>query len=179
LGGNVSRFGEALQFVLAQEGAGQAPGDVPTAWGVTQGVYDTWRQAHGLPSLDVHHADPSELSRLYDELYWGPARCEDLPAPLDLLHFDTAVNLGVGTAARMLQTALNLNAVDGIVGPRTIRAAADAAAQEADTKALSIVYARYCNLRVMRYITLAQSQPAKRAYLRGWLHRVSRLLAQV
>jgi lysozyme family protein len=65
---------------------------------------------------------------------------------LALFHFDTAVNMGVGTAARMLQTALGVDA-DGEIGPITL-----ATASRADPPR---VLAAYAALRRTRYRSLS------------------------
>lgn len=82
-----------------------------------------------------------------------------LPPPLALFHFDTAVNQGVGAAARMLQQALSV-IVDGEIGPITL-----AAASSCDTAS---ALDRYANLRRDRYRAL----PAFWRFGKGWLARV-------
>lgn len=80
-----------------------------------------------------------------------------------LFHFDTTVNIGVGTAARMLQTALGVDA-DGEIGPITL-----AAASQADPPR---VLAAYAALRRTRYRSLLTF----RRFGRGWFARVDRTL---
>lgn len=169
----VGRFEECLDFVLDREGRtdSEPAGDPNTNWGITQAVYDEFRRVRNLPTQDVDKADPMELKSVYAEVFWYPAKCDEMPAPLDLLHFDTAVNNGVATANRMLQTALNVGIVDGVMGPRTM-----AAVKAADP---SVTYARYCNLRITRYIVISASKPQLRRDFRGWLHRVGYLLLKV
>lgn len=169
----MSRFDECLEFVLDHEGrtTAEASGDINTSFGITQPVYDEWRRARQLPEQNVDLGTPEEFRAIYLERYWVPAKCSDIPAPLDLIHFDSAVNLGLGTANRMLQTALNVGIVDGVIGPRTI-----GAAKLADPYTIA---ARYCNLRVTRYIVISQTKPQLKKFLRGWLHRVGDLLKVV
>ena len=45
---------------------------------------------------------------LYRRDYWNPVHGTDLPASLALLVFDAAVNQGTGTAARLLQKAVDV-----------------------------------------------------------------------
>ena len=63
--------------------------------------------------------DTATVRKIYHANYWRPASCPDLPAPIALFHFDTAVNQGTGRATRFLQTALGVE-VDGEIGPITL-----------------------------------------------------------
>jgi len=164
------RFDECLSFVLDHEGrtSSEVLGDVNTSFGITQPTYDAYRLAKGLPKQDVDIGDEKEFREIYETAYWTASRADQLPEPLDLLHFDSSVNLGVPTANRMLQTALNMGIIDGVVGSRTLNAA-----KAAD---VLVTFARYCNLRVTRYIVISASKPQLRKAVRGWLHRVGDLL---
>lgn len=167
------RFSECLDFVLDREGrtTAEATGDLDTSFGVTQPVYDAYRKEKGLPLQDVDLGTAAEFEDIYRVNYWLASLANQLPAPLDLLHFDSAVNLGVATANRMLQTALNMGLVDGVVGSRTLNAV-----KLADPL---VTCARYCNLRVTRYIVVSASKPQLRKFFRGWLHRMGYLLLAV
>ena len=48
---------------------------------------------------------PEGAAPIYRRLYWRLAGCGDLPPGLDLMVFDTAVNMGVGEARRLLRAA--------------------------------------------------------------------------
>jgi lysozyme family protein len=41
----------------------------------------------------------------FDELYWTPAGCDSLAWPVDIIHFDTSVNMGQGVAASLLSAS--------------------------------------------------------------------------
>ena len=164
----------ALAHVLEMEGGySDDPADPggPTNQGITladyaefvgQPVRDDTRNAlvAGLKQI------PADTVRsIYLQSYWGPAGCAQMPAPFAFFHFDTAVNMGVGTAARMLQTAAGC-AVDGEVGPVTLAALA----QAVPTKTL----VSYADLRRRRY----RSLPTFARFGRGWLTRVDTTLAR-
>jgi lysozyme family protein len=89
--------------------------------GVTQKVYDAWRKRQGLPVRDVKRLDDTELHRIYESGYWIPPHCDRLARQLDLVHFDTAVNMGPGRAVRFLQKAAGCG-VDGDFGSQTEKA---------------------------------------------------------
>lgn len=167
----MSRFDECLTFVLTREGGfvndPADPGGA-TNQGVTQAVYDQWRRDRSQAEQSVSSISPSEVAAIYHERYWTPARCAEMPKPIDLFHFDAAVNNGVGTANRMLQTCLNQNIIDGIIGPRTL---ANLAANDPN-----VLAGRYANQRITRYIVLSMTNPSLKKFLKGWLRRVGALL---
>ena len=109
---------------------------------------------------------PEQAISIYATHYWEPAKCPALPANLALVHFDAAVNCGVGQAARFLQHAVGVT-VDGIVGPLTIAAA---------WKAPEAIGA-YFSVREAFYRRLAQANPAEGVFLQGWLNRLANLKA--
>jgi len=169
----MARFFDCLDFVLECEGGftddPADPGGL-TKYGVTQAVYDEWRDKQSLPHQTVRLIEAKEAQSLYKTLYWDKAKCGVLPQPLDLLHFDSAVNLGVGTANKLLQTALGMVAIDGVLGPQT--------AMALERANPLVTFARYANTRILRYVTLALLDPRREKFLRGWLRRVGLLLQE-
>ncbi len=109
MGNYPERFFKCLQFILKWEGGySNHPNDPggKTNKGITQRVYDLYRTSKKLPRRDVRFISDDEVREIYFHKYWVRAHAGDLPAPLDLVVFDTAVNCGVGTAIRFLQQAL-------------------------------------------------------------------------
>jgi lysozyme family protein len=124
------RFIVCLPFTLAQEAPypsqwgnprnfSNDPGDPggKTMDGIIQVEYDKYRTQHGLPRQDVRLISQAEGDDIYLNNYWLPY-CPDLPAGLDMMFFDSAVNEGAGEAVKILQFALKLS-VDGLWGPKT------------------------------------------------------------
>src|SRR5712692_4452895 len=116
-----TRFDSSLQFVLKWEGGfvddPADPGGA-TNKGITQGVYDSYRKRKGLAHQGVKSISDAEVSEIYQSSYWDAAKCGSLPAPLDLVEFDTAVNMGVGRAVKFLQHCLHISE-DGVFGAAT------------------------------------------------------------
>ena len=109
----MSDFDRALAFVLAREnGLADDPADPGgrTMRGITQRVYDAWRDAQRLPRRDVALIEPPEWTAIYDAEYWRPAGCVALAAPSDLAVFDTAVNMGAGRAKALWGQTRGLDA---------------------------------------------------------------------
>jgi lysozyme family protein len=164
-------FDEALRFVLRWEGGlSDDPHDHGgrTMKGVTQRVYDAWRKGQGLGTQDVALIADDELSTIYRDNYWIKAKCSQLQAKLDLVQFDTGVNMGPNRAIKILQNAVGTTA-DGVFGPATL--AACQACTPADT------VARYCQIREDLYNTFAQRQGQSK-FLRGWMNRLNDLRAE-
>lgn len=122
-------FAPALAAVLRHEGGySNHPDDPggPTMKGVIQRVYDAWRQGRGLAPRPVREIEDAELKAIYRRQYWDAVRADELPAGIDYVVFDGAVNSGPAQSAKWLQRALGLPA-DGQVGAVTIEAARAAA----------------------------------------------------
>ena len=166
-------FQASLPFILRWEGGyvnhPADPGGA-TNKGVTQRVYNDWRVRQGMPARDVRQITDDEVHAIYEAGYWTPPRCDLLPRPLDLVQFDTAVNMGVGRAVRMLQASLGCG-VDGDFGPGTRRAA-----EACDAGA---AVAAYCDRREAYYRGLAQKNPKVAVFLTGWMNRLDALRREV
>lgn len=135
-----------------------------TSRGVTQRVYTAWLRRQGLPSADVWTATDAQVEAIYRALYWTKAGCDELPAGVDFVVFDGAINSGVGQSIRWLQRSLTgyPGAVDGAVGDVTLHAAS----QDEDNDAL---VARYCAAR----LGTLRGLKAWRTYGRGWSARIA------
>jgi lysozyme family protein len=166
-------FAAAMRFVLRWEGGFvDHPADPGgrTNKGVTQRVYSDWCARQGLPGRDVQLIDNAEVLAIYEAGYWVPPRCDLLGPPLDLVQFDTAVNMGPGRAVRFLQQALGCG-VDGNFGPATQHAAMACDGGDA--------VARYCDIREAFYRQIVLRKPEQAVFLKGWLNRLNSLRKEV
>lgn len=77
------------------------------------------------PKEDIRGMTRARAGEIYRRDFWNPVRGDDLPAGLDLVAFDAAVNSGVSRGAKWLQQALGVSA-DGRIGPQTLASAAAA-----------------------------------------------------
>lgn len=167
-------FAAALAHVLEMEGGYTDdpfdPGG-PTNRGITLRVYAAWcgvsldATSAGRLKEQLRHISADVVHDIYRARYWRPACCSELPAGLAFMHFDAAVNHGVGTAARCLQEALGVD-IDGEIGPLT-RAAAT-------TCNPGSALERYAEIRRRRYRALRHFW----RFGRGWLRRVDLTLAR-
>ena len=108
---SLGAFPRCLPFTLHFEGAysndRRDPGGA-TYRGVTQRTYNAFRIGKGLRVRDVRLIDEGELEAIYKGGYWDPVGCEKLPAGVDLLAFDIAVNMGPHRAAEFLSDTIKL-----------------------------------------------------------------------
>lgn len=149
-------FERAVQIVLFEEGGyvndPKDPGG-ETIYGITRRDHPgLWAQ--GRPTVE-------QAKQVYREQYWNAIRGDDLPWPLCLFVFDSAVNQGVEPATRMLQRALD-TVQDGIIGSGTLRLAQ--ASREWH-------WARFMAYRAMRY----QGTRHFDRFGEGWLIRLMRV----
>ena len=165
-------FEWALAHVLEMEGGySDDPYDPggPTNFGITIGDYARWRQVslhsnnYARMREELRHIAPETVRSIYEKRYWEPAGCAEMPSGLALMHFDAGVNHGIGTAIRILQTALGVDA-DGEIGPITRRAIRE--------NNMKRTLQRYADGRRRRYRSLSHFW----RFGRGWLRRVDRTL---
>lgn len=166
-------FESALVFVLSWEGGFVDDPSDPggrTNHGITQKVYDQWRDKTGATRRDVKLIDDGEVRTIYESEYWLGAGCNFLNQQLGTVQFDTAVNMGVGRAIRFLQAAVGCQ-VDGAFGPATRSAAA--------TCDPGAALAAYCDARRDYYARLVDANKELDKFMKGWMNRLNALRARV
>jgi len=118
-------FAACIPVILNSEGGYVDDPDDPggaTNFGITEATLASWR-GHPVTPDDVREMSVDEAKAIYQANYYNPAHGPDLPAGLDLLAFDAAVNSGVGRAIILLQVAVG-SLGDGHYGPNTAAAVA-------------------------------------------------------
>ena len=116
-------FDDALRFVLAWEGGEVDHPSDPGGYTKSGISLRFFRQINPrATAADVKALTPPEIAEIYQDWFWQPAKCDRLPPALALALFDTAVNMGVKTAVKLLQRALGVTA-DGVIGQKTLEAA--------------------------------------------------------
>lgn len=117
---------------------------------------------------DIKAMDIAKAIDLYRLYYWERHRYNVMPPIIALKAFDLAVNMGAAQAHKLLQRSVracgNERPVDdGIIGPKTLQSI-----RNCDQFALLAAYRSHA---AGFYRLLAQSRPASRKYLNGWLNR--------
>lgn len=126
-----------------------------TQWGISKRQY---------PDLDIKRLSKAKAKEIYKMDYWEKMKCEELPAYIRLLVFDSAVNQGALAAAIMLQRAIGVDQ-DGLIGTVTIKTA--------HTKNPQRLKRDYAAERALRY---AKSKNFN-VFGKGWMRRLMEVVA--
>lgn len=160
-----SNYAKSAQITSAFEGGlsfhPKDPGG-RTNGGVTQKVYDAYREYKHLPLRDVAAMENSERGDVFYGQYWVPAGCPSLPTGLDFVVFDFAINSGVARAVKELQRLVGAE-VDGIMGKLTLSKVKDAYRNNAEDLILG-----YC----FRRMTFLKGLKTWGTFGKGWERRV-------
>jgi len=125
----VADFEQAIAFVLSQEGGYQCRASDPGNWtGGAKGQGELKGTNFGIssksyPNEDIKGMTVERAKEIYRRDYWTPIGGDALPDGVAVALLDAAVNQGVVRAVKWVQSALDTDVVDGIVGPRTVAAA--------------------------------------------------------
>ena len=153
----MSRFNEAFERLIAHEGGyvnhPSDPGG-KTNWGITKRT----ALANGYTG-EMRELTRDQAREIYRVAYWGRAKADYYDFAIGFQLFDTAVNHGMGNAARFLQRAVGV-ADDGDIGPATLAA----------VSAMSVtdVLMRFNAERLEFYTKLS----TWRDFGKGWVRRV-------
>lgn len=169
---------EVLAHVLANEGGYvNDPRDAggETNWGITKAV----ARANGFAGSmgDLTKAQALEIYRGQYVIKPGFGLVLNVSPAVAAELVDTGVNMGPAVAGRFLQRALNLLtdhglAVDGVVGGGTVGALKSFLAKrgkEGERRLLALLNA----FQGVRYAELAEGRLQNRAFIYGWLGRVT------
>ncbi len=100
------KFRKALDFVLLSEGGyvnHPADSGGETNFGITKAVYDMYRKSKNLPQRSVKNITSEEIEEIYYKKYYQTSGADKIADEvLALIHFDTAVNMGVSRAGNFL-----------------------------------------------------------------------------
>jgi len=155
-------FDQALKAILHHEGGyvhhKLDPGGM-TNLGVTKRVWEEW-VGHEVDEKAMRALTPEMVAPLYKVKYWDRIKGDDLPAGVDYIVFDAAINSGPGRAAKWLQTVVGA-VPDGAIGAGTL---AKVAAMDVED-----IVEKYQATR----LAFMQSLPTWDTFGKGWGRRVT------
>lgn len=172
------RFIRAFYFTLKNEGGlsddPQDPGGT-TKYGISleflnqlfkKGTIEADINQDGrIDKEDIKLLNIDFVKRAYHEEFWK--KIEKISDDyLAIKLFDSAVNLGLGQAVKLLQDVLGV-AKDGILGPVTINALSK--------NNINSVIRNYVNRLICFYSKLAFFNPKLNKFLKGWINRAKRM----
>jgi lysozyme family protein len=168
----------ALGFTLAYEGGWvNAPNDRggETYRGISRVNWPNWpgwelideeKVREGFPGRLVGMSSLAELViGFYQVNFWDPLHGDELPIKMAVALFDFAVNSGVARAVRTMQIVLGAT-VDGVLGPKTIKAAHDAG--ENGVVELLARRAKFLH-------EIMDNDPTQKVWAMNWFRRLFRL----
>lgn len=157
----ISAFEACLPLVLRHEGGFSDRADDPggvTNLGVTMKAWASFK-GRSVTVAEMRALTPTTVNPFYKRLYWDAVCGDQLPAGIDYMAFDCAVNQGPARARRWLQLAAGVT-MDGSIGPQTLAAVKAAPALEILTK--------FDTFRANAYRALADFP----VFGEGWLNRL-------
>ena len=119
----ISNWKKSFELLLKSEGGyvnnPADPGGM-TNLGVTKATWENW-VGRSSDEAEMRGLTPEKVEPLYKKKYWDAVRADELPAGLDYLMFDFAVNAGAGRAIKTLQSSVGATP-DGGFGSMTMAA---------------------------------------------------------
>ncbi len=151
-----------------------------TNMGITAGTANRAFKEGLIPSPDPYDLTREQAHSIYYHYYYLPSQCHKLDWPLNLIHFDSAVNHGIGGAGILLQRTLNiLNShaihVDGSVGPQTLMAYGTALHEHGVERIADVYLIR----RKGYYHLIVHRRPEQKRFIGGWLNRIDLLKQEI
>lgn len=142
----IKRFDSCVEFILKAEGG--YVNDKYDAGGETK--YGISKRSY--PDVNIKNLTLDDAKAIYKRDYWDACGCGDLKEPLDVIVFDTAVNMGVGRAKEFYQKV-------------------QMALYESESNAVIA----YLELRDKKYNSIVASYPLQKRFLKGWHNRMNHL----
>lgn len=155
-------FDSALAAVLHHEGGyvnhKLDPGG-RTNLGCTQRVWEEW-VGQSVTEQQMRDLTPADVAPLYKAKYWDKVKGDELPAGVDYVVFDAAINSGPGRAAKWLQEVVGVTA-DGAIGPGTMKAV------------LAVAPSELVSAYSFKRMAFLQALPTWPTFGKGWGRRVT------
>lgn len=175
---------KALEVVFGHEGGLQCDRDDPGNWSGgkvgagKQGCTKFGIATNSYPNLDIRHLTIAQAATIYEQDYWKPLRLSQFKSQgLATEIFDTAVNCGVGTAARIVSRCCNHLNGRGADFPVTSKITDETIwwlNEYTRTKSNRVRFYKLLNgYQLGRYIDIANKNPKMDRYLVSWLSRVN------
>lgn len=168
----MARFETIMETVFKWEGGyvdNPFDNGGPTNMGITHNVLARWRGVAGVTRAEVRNLTKAEATEIFRSRYWDRIQGPSLPAPIDLIVMDGAVNHGVTAMSKMLQRCVGV-ADDGDIGYQTLEAVATQTNSSENTFDLAV---KLAEARKSRYVNHEDA----RHFLRGWRNRLNDVMA--
>ena len=141
-------FTKMMKYILKFEGGFTMIDPGGTNYGIMQVNYNSYRASHSMKKQSVLFISTSEVYELYYYDYYLKSGSDTLNICLSFVNFDTAINCGIGQAAKFIKKVLMLPDRENAV--------------------------KYITLRDQLYSWLAIHKNKQR-FLKGWLNRTKEI----
>ena len=143
----------------------------PTNFGITLDTLACCRGA-AVTREDVRRMKQDEARAIYRNTYFTEPGLDKLPALVQHVVFDMAINHGPGTAIRLLQEVVDAAGfhciADGCIGLQTM-----AAVKKADRSMGKRLINQLVDRRIQLYEGIVKGRPNQAVFLSGWLRRAN------
>lgn len=153
----MANFNISIELILKNEGGlSNNPNDTGklTKYGISQKSY---------PNEDILNLTIERAKFLYQRDYWNPIMGNQiLNQNIADSIFDSAVNMGVGSAVKLVQLVVH-TVQDGSMGPKTISAI--------NTYFPSLFLAEFKLAKIQKYVNICLNNSSQKTFLLGWIIR--------
>ncbi len=150
-------FDKAIENTLKHEGGyvnDSSDNGGETNFGISSKSY---------PNIDIKNLTMDEAKYIYQRDYWNKLNADTIESQsVANALFDTAVNMGVSTSAKLIQKILEVKE-DGAIGKITLKKL-----NEVDEK---LLLSEFKIEKIKRYALLVKKRPANKKFLLGWINR--------
>ena len=176
-----SKFLKAIKIIFRNEGGYvNNPNDKggKTNMGITQSTLNTAVKNKITNISDVKNLTRDVCEDIYYKMYWLPSKAEDMFSPIDLIHFDIAVNSGIKNANILFQKTINrllgkdILIVDGIIGKQTFLQFNSLIKSKDDAINFSNTL---LDLRKVFYENIIRRNSSQKVFYNGWMNRIKHL----
>lgn len=153
----MAEFNDHIEKTLKFEGGYvNDPNDAggETKFGISKRAY---------PNIDIKNLTLDEAKKIYKRDYWDKVHGDEIISEhIAFELFDTAVNMGVRTASKLLQVASGAFA-DGVIGNKTL--------ELINGTDEELLLAKFKLAKVARYTYICEKNPNNRKFFYGWIRR--------
>lgn len=114
--------------------------------------------------IAVRDLDLNGAMTFYFNEVWLKGKCDKLPFPLQIIHFDGCVNHGVSRASKILQNSVN-SEPDGIIGNMTLNLI--------DSNPQHEIISKIADIREDFYDDIVARNSSQSIFLNGWKTRIT------
>jgi lysozyme family protein len=153
-------FNLAIVKTLAREGGAKVTEDPTDKGGLTK--YGISQRSY--PLLNIRALTEDQARKIYKADFWDKVRGDEIKAQAVAESiFDSAVNMGVTTAARLAQFSIGIPNPDGVIGPKSIL--------ELNAITEHEFLGNFALGKIARYVNICMKDRTQERFLLGWIRR--------